>query len=129
MQFFEQSGGTLLYRNNGETVALTPWGADSLRVCAVFLGDISDESAALLPPADSTKSAVICIDGTRVHAACGWRLPSQSDVCVESQRAHLRHGAVPAGAVGLEGLQSGAGAPKLAVQHEVRRRTRTGRRS
>lgn len=68
MQFFEQSGGTLLYRNKGETVALTPWGADSLRVRAVFSGDISDESAALLLPADdSAKAAVISIDG--LHAS------------------------------------------------------------
>ena len=31
MHFFEEDNGSLIFRENGETVMLTPWGADSLR--------------------------------------------------------------------------------------------------
>ena len=52
MGFFEERDGSLVFRENGETVLVTPWGADSLRVRSVILGDISSYSAALLevPP-------------------------------------------------------------------------------
>ncbi len=50
IHFFEQQDNSLIFRENGETVMITPWGADSLRVRASFLGDIAEESIALLPP-------------------------------------------------------------------------------
>lgn len=52
MNFFEEKDGSLVFRENGETVLITPWGADSLRVRSAILGDISSYSAALLevPP-------------------------------------------------------------------------------
>ncbi len=52
MNFFEEKDGSLVFRENGETVMITPWGADSLRVRSAILGDISSYSAALLevPP-------------------------------------------------------------------------------
>lgn len=61
MNFFEEKDGSLIFRENGETVMITPWGPDSLRVRASFLGDIQDGSAALLdvPAAE----ARISIDG------------------------------------------------------------------
>lgn len=43
----------MIFRENGETVMVTPWGADSLRVRAVFLGEIEAGSAALLEPEDT----------------------------------------------------------------------------
>lgn len=48
MNFFEERDGSLVFRENGETVMITPWGADSLRVRSVILGDISSYSPALL---------------------------------------------------------------------------------
>lgn len=49
MSFFEEQSGSLIFRENGETVMITPWGENSLRVRAAILSDISDDSAALLP--------------------------------------------------------------------------------
>ncbi|MDO4332891.1 MAG: hypothetical protein Q4C58_09420 [Eubacteriales bacterium] len=40
MKYFSEKDGSLLFRNDGETVMLTPWGADSLRVRARILSDI-----------------------------------------------------------------------------------------
>ena len=48
MQFFEQKDSELIFRENGETLVITPWGPDSLRVRSTFLGDIRPGSDALL---------------------------------------------------------------------------------
>ena len=50
MNFFTKEDTSLVFRENGETVMITPWGKDSFRVRATFLGEISEESAALLAP-------------------------------------------------------------------------------
>ncbi len=50
MRFFEEQNGSLIFRENGETVMITPWGENSLRVRATFLGGIREGSAALLEP-------------------------------------------------------------------------------
>ena len=48
MKFFEEQNGSLVFRENGETVMVTPWGKNSLRIRATVLSDISDESVALI---------------------------------------------------------------------------------
>lgn len=48
MNFFEQKGNSLIFRENGETVMATPWGHDSLRIRARLLSDIGEDNAALL---------------------------------------------------------------------------------
>lgn len=48
MDFFEEKNGSLLFRENGETVMVTPWGKNSLRVRSAILNDITEYSAALL---------------------------------------------------------------------------------
>ena len=48
LHYFEEQNKSLIFRENGETVMVEPWGADSLRVRATFLGDIPEGSAALL---------------------------------------------------------------------------------
>ncbi|MGN1140398.1 MAG: TIM-barrel domain-containing protein [Oliverpabstia sp.] len=53
MRFFEKKDNSLIFRENGETVMLTPWGKNSLRVRACILGEISDENAALLEQTDT----------------------------------------------------------------------------
>ena len=48
MRFFEQNESELIFRENGETLVITPWGPDSFRVRSAFLGGIKEGSAALL---------------------------------------------------------------------------------
>ena len=49
MNFFEKCGNSLIFRENGETVMISPWGKNSFRVRATFLGDIDEHiNAALL---------------------------------------------------------------------------------
>ena len=48
MNFFEKSGNSLIFRENGETVMLTPWGENGLRVRAAIMREISEENGALL---------------------------------------------------------------------------------
>ena len=50
MKFFEQNCQQLIWRNHGETLKITPWGADSLRVQSVPMGEIEDTRYALLEP-------------------------------------------------------------------------------
>ena len=64
MLFLEKEDDSLVFRENGETVMVTPWGSDSLRVRASFLGDIADDSAALLPQAEVQNATIrIAPDG------------------------------------------------------------------
>ena len=51
MRYFEQQDQSIVFRNHGETVMVTPWGPDSVRVRAVLMGDIRDDRFALLDPA------------------------------------------------------------------------------
>lgn len=50
LHFFEEKNGNLIFRENGETVEVSPWGENSLRVRASFLGDVEEGSIALLEP-------------------------------------------------------------------------------
>ena len=53
MQYFERQNDSLLFRLNGETVMVSPWGEDSLRTRAALFNELSDNSPALLSPAKS----------------------------------------------------------------------------
>lgn len=53
MKYFEQSDNSLVFRQDGETVMVTPWGKNSFRVRACILGEISEDPEALLDPAPS----------------------------------------------------------------------------
>ena len=48
MGFFTQEGNNVIFRENGETVKVCPWGENSLRVRSTILQDIQDGSVALL---------------------------------------------------------------------------------
>ena len=69
MNYFEQNGNELIWRNRGETLVLTPWGEDSLRVRATLQGDVLDTRWALLEP-EKTET-VIEIDGDRAAITNG----------------------------------------------------------
>ena len=69
MQFFEKKDGSLLFRANGELVALTPWGKNGLRCRACFAGELAEGSAALL--GSPAKDARIIIEETSASIANG----------------------------------------------------------
>ena len=50
MIYFEEKDGQLIFRGDGETVLITPWGANSFRVRAAYLGEIDPGSVALQEP-------------------------------------------------------------------------------
>ena len=59
LQFFEQKDGSLLFRANGELVALSPWGKNGLRCRACFAGELAEGSAALLGSAGTDARIII----------------------------------------------------------------------
>ena len=67
LHYFEEKDGSLLFRENGESVMVTPWGANSFRVRAAFLGEIEEGSVALSAPQDPAQEGSIRIEEQRVH--------------------------------------------------------------
>ena len=61
MNYYERNGNELIWRNKGETLVITPWGEDSLRVRSTLQGDVADARWALLEP--ERTEAVVEIDG------------------------------------------------------------------
>ena len=49
LKYMSSDGKALIYRNNGETLRIEPWGKDSLRVRSVMMGEFITENYALLP--------------------------------------------------------------------------------
>ncbi len=58
MNYFEQNGQELIWRNRGETLRITPWGEDSLRVRAALVGEVRDDRFALLEPGGAPEASV-----------------------------------------------------------------------
>lgn len=58
---FDVTGQHLLWRGDGETLVVEPWGRDSVRVRAVMTGDVLDTDWALLPQAAT--DATVEVDG------------------------------------------------------------------
>jgi len=50
MDWFETDGYELIWRNRGETLVLTPWGKNSLRVRSKMMGEMEDDRWALFEP-------------------------------------------------------------------------------
>lgn len=71
MKFFEKKDHSLIFRENGETVQITPWGSNSFRVRANFLGEILEESAALLEPEDTRSQTTIVLGEERASITNG----------------------------------------------------------
>ena len=53
MEFFERCGSSLIWRNHGETLMITPWGPDSLRVRSAVQSDVEDTRYSLLEPMET----------------------------------------------------------------------------
>ncbi len=86
MDAFEVVGQQLVWRGDGETLVVEPWGADSVRVRAVAFGDVQDTDWALLPPA-----------------------PAPCDVTVDGDTATLVNGALTVVATATALLHESAG--------------------
>ena len=69
MQYFEKFENSLLFRCDGETVMITPWGENALRVRARMMEDVGEEQSALLPPPECRSEIVI--GETEASIACG----------------------------------------------------------
>ena len=50
MRYFIQDGNRLIWRNDGETLMISPWGPSSMRVQSVLMSEIQDDRWALLDP-------------------------------------------------------------------------------
>lgn len=66
MRYFEEKDGSILFRENGETVMVTPWGKNSLRVRSRILDDIGEESGALLAPEQTETKIVLGEDRAEI---------------------------------------------------------------
>ena len=64
MHYFEQIGQSLLWRNDGETLKITPWGLNSFRVQAAMMHEPFDTDFALLPPKDTANPKITIEDLT-----------------------------------------------------------------
>ena len=69
MRYFEQDGQNLVWRNAGETLVISPWGANSLRVRSTLMGDVADTRYALLEP-EHTETEIRIEDET-ASIRCG----------------------------------------------------------
>ena len=65
MRYFTRQENGIVFRSNGETVVVTPWGKDSLRVRAVQMADIRDDRFALLEPDPAGQEPEITLDDER----------------------------------------------------------------
>ena len=89
LHFFEEKDGSLIFRENGETVMVTPWGENSLRIRAAFLGEIKEGSAALIEPPGTAE------EGNGMSAEDGG---AAGEVCIEvrDQSASITNGNIKA---------------------------------
>ena len=69
MKYFERCGNDLVWRNRGETLVISPWGQNSLRVRSTLQGDVLDTRFALLDPEET--DVEIVIEDERASIRCG----------------------------------------------------------
>lgn len=110
MNWYDKDGQSLIWRNKGETLILTPWGQDSIRVRSVLMGEIRDDRFALLDPA-LTDDVEIGINDTMAFLrvgklkAClemdGWHQYAQISFYNQEGKLLLRETA-PANALALK---------------------------
>ena len=69
MRYFEQHGNELIWRNKGETLIISPWGENSLRVRSALQGDVMDTRFALLEP--EAADVEIIVEDEHASIRCG----------------------------------------------------------
>ena len=88
---FVVDGRRLIWRGDGETVVIEPWGADSVRVRARLMQDVLDHDWALLPPPPSVV-ADVAVDGDTATLAIGrLRVVATSSSAVQLQTGYDRN--------------------------------------
>ena len=87
MQYFEQQGQRIIWRNRGETLVVEPWGPDSLRVRSVLMGEVRDERFALLDPVPC-QDVEIGIEADKAFIRCG-KITARLEVAGWQRRARL----------------------------------------
>ena len=70
MRYFERQGNQLIGRSLGETLVITPWGEDSLRVRSRLVQEVEDPRFALLDPTP-TQNVEIHIEEECATLRCG----------------------------------------------------------
>lgn len=90
MYYFEEQNGSLLFRENGETVMITPWGPDSLRVRATMCGQISDESDALLEPEVKSEATIVISEEEAMITNGKIKAVVAPQTCINAWEAKLR---------------------------------------
>ena len=88
MNPFEQNGQQLVWRNRGETLTLTPWGQDSLRVCAALMREPEDMRWALMDPQPAGDVEIV-LGQERASIRCG-RLTAVVELDGGQKHARLR---------------------------------------
>ena len=69
-RYFSREGNSLVFRNNGETLVLTPWNENTLRVRSAMMSEVEDTRWALLDPTWDG-DAPITIEDTTASITCG----------------------------------------------------------
>lgn len=99
MEIFEQRKNQLVWRYNGETVVVEPWGQNSVRVRAAMMHEVIDTDYALLPLSEE-QNCIIDINGQEaslIHGKIrvvmkqyGWQKRSQISFYNEKGELLLR---------------------------------------
>ena len=87
MQYFEQQGQQVIWRNRGETLVVEPWGQDSLRVRSVLMGDVRDDRFALLDPIPC-EDVEITVGDNQASLRCG-KITARLEVLGWHHRARI----------------------------------------
>ena len=86
MQYFESDHGKLVWRNEGETLMIMPWGENSLRVLSGMMRETELTDFALLSPADEAQ-AIIKIE-ERNAVICNGKITAE--ITMDSWRSYAR---------------------------------------
>ena len=86
MQYFESDHGKLVWRNEGETLVIMPWGENSLRVLSGMMREPELTDFALLSPADEAQ-AIIKIE-ERKAVICNGKITAE--ITMDSWRSYAR---------------------------------------
>lgn len=108
MRYFERHGNELIWRNKGETLIISPWGENSLRVRSTLQGDVMDPRFALLEPEKAETEIIIedmhasirCGNITAEVEVDGWHRLAQIAFLNQKGEVLLRE-TPPANALGL----------------------------
>ena len=86
MQYFESDHGKLVWRNEGETLVIMPWGENSLRVLSGMMREPELTDFALLPLADEAQ-AIIKIEERKATIRNG---KITAEITMDSWRSYAR---------------------------------------